>query len=89
MSHPQAGHSILPNQGRLGGVDYGTVRIGLATCDHSQRWVTPSDTYLARNKKLDAEYFRDLANKESLVGWVFGLPIHCYGQESHKSNDFR
>ncbi len=89
MPKPKPDHSKIPKQGRLGGVDFGTVRIGLATCDPSQQWVTPFDTYQARNKKLDAEYFCDVAARESIVGWVIGLPIHCDGQESQKSTQVR
>lgn len=79
----------LPSEGRLGGVDFGTVRIGLATCDPSQHWVTPYDTYQRRSEKLDAQYFEQLAKAEHLVGWVVGLPIHCDGKESQKSAEAR
>lgn len=79
----------LPRQGRLAGVDFGTVRIGLAICDPSQSWVTPYDTYLCRNPRLDASYFQMMATREQLVGWVLGLPIHCDGNESRKSGEVR
>jgi putative Holliday junction resolvase len=79
----------LPNQGRLAGIDFGTVRIGLATCDPSQQWVTPYDTYQTRNTKLDAAFFEQLADREELCGWVIGLPIHCDGKESQKSAEVR
>lgn len=79
----------LPEEGRLGGIDFGTVRLGLATCDPSQQWVTPYDTYQRRNVRLDGEFFIELAKKEHLVGWVIGLPIHCDGKESQKSKEVR
>jgi putative Holliday junction resolvase len=79
----------IPEAGRLAGVDYGSVRIGLAICDPSQRFVNPLETYTRRNEKLDATYFLTLASQEHLVGWVIGLPVHCDGKESPKSLEVR
>ena len=79
----------IPSVGRLAGVDFGVVRVGLATCDPSQTWVTPYDTYVRRSDKLDARYFVDFAKKERIAGWIVGLPIHCDGQESQKSAEAR
>ena len=81
--------SSIPTSGRLVGIDYGSVRIGLATCDPSQRWVTPFDTYLRRNDRLDSAFFAEFAKREAIVGWVVGLPIHCDGKESQKSVEVR
>jgi putative Holliday junction resolvase len=33
----------------------------------------------------DAAYFRDLADREQIVGWVVGLPLHTSGDPSEKS----
>jgi putative Holliday junction resolvase len=79
----------FPQQGRLAGIDYGTVRIGIAISDPSQRWVAPHTMYLRRNERLDADYFATLARQEQLHGWVVGLPIHCDGKESQKSAEAR
>lgn len=79
----------LPRTGRLAGIDFGTVRIGLATCDATQNWVTPLETYIRKNEQRDAEYFQIVAARECLVGFVLGLPIHCDGQESEKSRQVR
>lgn len=91
QSEPElvASSGPLPVTGRLGGVDFGTVRIGLATCDPSRQWVTPYETYQRRNERLDAKYFCEMSREESLVGWVIGLPIHCDGKESQKSAEVR
>ncbi len=78
-----------PATGRLSGIDYGTVRIGIAICDPSRTWASPLDTYTRRNELLDREYFQRLVQRESIVGWVVGLPIHCDGQESQKSKEVR
>jgi len=79
----------MPKEGRLAGIDFGTVRVGVATCDPTQTWVTPYDTYHRRGEKKDAEFFLDLAERERIVGWVIGLPIHCDGNESQKSKEVR
>ena len=85
----EEGSSSLPMEGRLAGVDFGTVRIGLSTCDPSQRWVTPFDTYTRRNDRLDTAFFAEFAKREAICGWVIGLPIHCDGKESQKSVEVR
>jgi putative holliday junction resolvase len=85
----EEGSKDLPTEGRLAGIDYGSVRVGIATCDPSQRWVTPYDTYQRRNDKLDAAFFIELARREAVQGWVLGLPIHCDGKESQKSTEVR
>lgn len=81
--------STLPSVGRLAGVDYGAVRVGLAICDATQTWVTPFDTYTRRSERLDSFYFRDFAAAEQIAGWVIGLPIHLDGNESLKSIEAR
>lgn len=78
-----------PKEGRLIGIDYGTVRVGLAICDPSRTFTGPLNTYQRRNPHLDAQYFQKVAQAESIVGWVVGLPIHCDGQESQKSAEAR
>ena len=77
----------LPTQGRLGGVDYGTVRMGVAISDPSQMLASPLEVYQTRGAALDAKYFQQLVKTEKLVGWVVGLPIHLSGQPSDKSRE--
>ncbi len=78
-----------PNTGRLAAVDYGTVRIGVAICDPSRTWAGPLDTYTRKTEPLDRAYFQKVAEQESIVGWIVGLPIHCDGRESQKSREAR
>lgn len=89
MSHSTDNTRNLPSQGRLAGIDYGSVRIGISVCDPSQHFVNPLETYLRRSTILDSQYFIQLARCERIVGWVIGLPIHCDGQESQKSMEVR
>jgi putative Holliday junction resolvase len=80
---------VVPRQGRLAGVDYGTVRIGIAICDPGQAFSSPYENYTRRTTALDGDYFRRLAKEESLVGFVLGLPLHTTGNESQKSREAR
>ncbi len=89
IEHSNSVPPQVPPQGRIAGIDFGTVRIGLALCDPSQRWVTPAATYQRRGEKQDAETFTKLARDEHLVAWVVGLPIHLSGEESQKSTEVR
>ena len=83
------GIESLPREGRLAGIDFGTVRVGIAVCDAGQSIASPYENYHRRNERLDAAYFRTLANEESIVGWVVGLPVHMSGDESQKSQEAR
>jgi putative Holliday junction resolvase len=74
---------------RIAGVDYGTVRVGIALGDTAQRIAGPYDTYQRRNARLDAEYFRRLAAEERIELFVVGLPVHLDGRESQKSREAR
>jgi putative holliday junction resolvase len=78
-----------PENGRLAGVDYGSVRIGIALCDPSRTWTSPYATYQRKNEQEDRKYFQALSEKEGVVGWIIGLPLHLDGQESQKSKEVR
>jgi putative Holliday junction resolvase len=74
---------------RIAGIDYGTVRIGIATADLSVGIAGPYETYARRNERLDAEYFQRLAREERIGRFVVGLPVHLSGGESQKSTEAR
>jgi putative Holliday junction resolvase len=75
--------------GRVAGIDYGTVRIGVAVCDARQTLASPLDNYTRRGKQADADYFRRLAADEAISRFVVGLPVHTNGDESQKSHEAR
>jgi putative Holliday junction resolvase len=75
--------------GRLAGIDYGTVRIGIAVTDSRQSLASPYETYSRRNPKADAERFQRLAAEEGITRFVVGLPVHLDGSESQKSREAR
>lgn len=89
MAATQNPNDAFPVQGRLAGIDFGTVRIGIAVTDPDQRLASPYEIYQRRSRAADAEYFQRLTREERLVGFVVGLPVHASGEESQKSSEAR
>jgi putative Holliday junction resolvase len=75
--------------GRIAGIDYGTLRVGVAITDPDQTLASPLETYNRRNDALDREWFKRLSNEERIVLFVVGLPVHLDGRESKKSFEAR
>jgi putative Holliday junction resolvase len=76
-------------KGRLLGVDYGTVRVGLAISDPDRIIASPLATYARRNPEADTAYFRQVIATEQVVGLVVGLPMHTDGREGVKAKEAR
>ncbi|WP_425397075.1 Holliday junction resolvase RuvX [Aeoliella sp.] len=74
---------------RIAGIDYGTIRIGIAIADLSVAIASPLEIYQRQTPEVDAKYFRKLAKEEALVKFVVGLPVHLSGEESQKSFEAR
>ena len=74
---------------RIAGIDYGTVRIGVATADTEVGIASPYENYTRRTAALDAAYFAALAKDERIERFVVGLPVHLHGGESEKSTEAR
>jgi putative Holliday junction resolvase len=74
---------------RIAGVDFGTVRIGIALADTEVRIAGPYANYTRRTKELDAAYFARLAAEEQIGRFVVGLPVHLDGNEGQKSTEAR
>jgi len=79
----------FPVSGRLAGIDYGTVRVGIAVTDTERIVASPLEVYRRVNSVADQRFFRALVEDEELVGWVVGLPVHTSGDESQKSTEAR
>lgn len=79
----------FPHNGRIAGIDYGTVRIGVAVTDPEQRFASPLENYTRVGQAADAAWFKRIATEERLVGFVVGLPVHTDGNESRKSFEAR
>ncbi|MGN0930111.1 MAG: Holliday junction resolvase RuvX [Thermoguttaceae bacterium] len=74
-----------PESGKIAGIDFGTVRIGVAICDSERMIAFPHEIWRRRNEKLDLLHFQDLVKQEQIVHFVVGLPLHCNGDMSDKA----
>jgi putative holliday junction resolvase len=74
---------------RIAGIDFGTVRIGIALADTEVGIATPFANYTRRTESLDAIYLGRLASEEKIGLFVVGLPVHLHGGESEKSSEAR
>jgi putative Holliday junction resolvase len=75
--------------GRLLGVDFGAVRVGLAVSDPDRLISSPLETYTRKDVASDAAYFGNLTAAERVVGLVVGLPLHTGGEEGIKAKEAR
>lgn len=75
--------------GRIAGIDYGTVRIGIALADPAIGIASPYETYTRRGEVGDRARFQKLAKEEQIAKFVVGLPVHLDGRESQKSTEAR
>jgi putative Holliday junction resolvase len=76
-------------RGVLLGIDYGTVRIGVAVCDPDRIIASALETYTRQNEAADAAHFARIAKDQRAVGLVVGLPLHANGEESESSRAAR
>jgi putative Holliday junction resolvase len=83
----QSSPSPLP--GRVAGIDYGSVRIGIAISDPGRTIASPYENYTRRGPEQDARRMRRLVEEERVKLLVVGLPIHLDGRESEKSREAR
>jgi len=75
--------------GRLLGVDYGTVRIGLAITDPDRKVASPLETYTRRTLERDTTYLAKLVRDQGITGIVLGLAISLNGHEGPKAKECR
>jgi len=75
--------------GRIAGIDFGTVRIGIAVSDPERIIASPLENYTRRGKEQDSKRFRQLVTEERVALFVVGLPVHLDGRESEKSKEAR
>ncbi|HVL12446.1 MAG TPA: Holliday junction resolvase RuvX [Gemmata sp.] len=81
--------AAVPPKGALLGIDYGTVRVGVAVCDFDRLIASPLDTLARKSEAADAAYFVKAAAENRAVGLVVGLPLHASGEESDSSRAAR
>jgi putative Holliday junction resolvase len=74
---------------RLLGVDFGTVRVGLAITDADRKIASPLATYARRSMDEDERFYRRLVEVEEIGVLVVGLPMHTNGREGIKAAEAR
>lgn len=74
---------------RILGVDYGSVRVGLAVSDAGRTIASPLATYRRRDREQDAAYFQKVVRVEEVGQVVVGLPVHLSGDEGPKAKEAR
>jgi putative Holliday junction resolvase len=79
----------IPATGRLLGVDYGSVRVGIATCDPDRILAYPLMTIRRSTPVQEAAAFGQVIAEERIVGIVLGLPISLNGHEGPKAQETR
>ncbi len=79
----------IPERGRVLGIDYGTVRVGVSVSDPRQKLASPLHNYDRVSRAADEQFFCRLAKEHEIVGIVTGLPLHMHGEESDKSREAR
>jgi putative holliday junction resolvase len=77
---------MIPTAGRILGVDWGEVRIGLALSDESQILATPLETLRRRpGKRFPMPRFLELTTLHQPVGLLVGLPLSGEGEEAESA----
>ena len=76
-----------PQKGRIAGIDYGTVRVGVAISDYDRILASPYEIYHRKNKNSDAKYFQKFVAEEKVVRFVVGLPLHLDGRLGDKARE--
>src|SRR5262249_30930929 len=74
---------------RLLGVDFGTVRVGLAVSRPHRKIASPLASYVRQSRERDGAFFRRLADEERVGAIVIGLPVHNDGREGVKAKEAR
>lgn len=67
---------------RIAGIDFGTVRIGIAVGDDEVRIASPHSQYQRQGPEQDAKFFQKLVADEAISLFVVGLPVHLSGRDS-------
>jgi putative pre-16S rRNA nuclease len=81
--------ALLPDGGKLAGLDVGTKTIGLATCDPGWSFAGPSETIRRTRFTADLEQLRAFVARERVAGLVVGLPLNLDGTDSPQTQSMR
>ncbi len=74
---------------RILGIDYGDRSIGLALSDKLRITAQAIGRYEIKNRKKDAQYFKDLVEQNQVSKIVIGLPLQMDGSEGPRAEKTR
>jgi putative holliday junction resolvase len=74
---------------RLLGIDFGTVRVGLAISDPDRIIASALRVYARRSEATDAIFFQEVVKEERIGKIIVGLPIRGRGEEGEKAKQAR
>ena len=80
---------VLPNGGRLIGMDVGTKTLGLALCDAGWVIASPAHTITRGKFSKDKATVATFMAEQYVKGIVIGLPFNLDGSESPRSQSSR
>ncbi len=81
---------MIPPQGRVLGIDWGEIRIGLALSDELQMLASPLETLVRRRgKRFPMPRLLELVAAHAPVGVVVGLPLTPAGDEGPSAAEAR
>jgi putative Holliday junction resolvase len=81
---------MIPPRGRVLGVDWGEIRIGLALSDETQTLASPLETLVRRRgKRFPMSRLLDVVAAHEPVGVVVGLPLTPAGDEGPSAAESR
>ena len=75
--------------GRILGVDYGEIRIGLALSDKTKRIAFPFKTIKNKNIDVLLDFFRKLNFEKNIDSIVIGLPLGMNGKDTLQTKNVR
>ncbi len=81
--------AVLPDGGRLAGLDPGTRTLGLATCDAGWAFASPHSTIARTKFTADLALLRGFITTERIKGLVIGLPLNMDGSDSPRTQSIR
>lgn len=81
--------SLLPEKGKLMGLDLGTKTIGIAISDGLRMTATPLHTIKRKKFTQDALELAELIAKNDVVGIILGLPLNMDGSEGPRAQATR
>jgi putative Holliday junction resolvase len=81
--------TLLPEQGRLLGIDPGSVTIGIAMCDAGRTIASPLQALTRSKQSLDIHAIGELIRDYAIIGIVMGYPLNMDGTEGTSCQSVR